>query len=86
MASDRATETRSFAVGTTDTVENFVTGCKGCHLVADADCYVAFDENADSGSFLIKANIHYDLDNVPFTQIHAIRTGGAATLYILAIR
>lgn len=86
MADYHATETRMVAVDTIDTKEDFVTGCKGCHLVATADCYVAFDENADAGSFLIKANIHYDLDDVPFTQIHAIRTGGASNLHILALR
>lgn len=86
MASDKQNETRLLAVGTIDTVENFVTGCKGCYLVADADCFVAFDENADTGSLLIKANIVYPLEKIYFTQIHAIRTGGATNLYILAFR
>lgn len=86
MDSDKKTETRSVTVDTVDSQVQFTRGCSGCHLVATSDCYVAFDENADSGSFLIKANIHYDLSDVPFTQIHTIRTGGAATLHILAIR
>lgn len=85
MASDRASETRSMSVGTADTVENFVTGCKGCILVATADCYVAFDENADAGSFLMVANTPVEFSS-PFTQIHAIRTGGASTLHIFAYR
>ena len=86
MASDRQNETRKLTVETSDSVENFVTGCSGCYLVATADCYVAFDETADTGSLLIKANIVYPLENIKFTQIHALQTGGASSLHILAFR
>ena len=86
MERDKEKETRLLAVGATDTKEDFVTGCRGCYLVSDADCFVAFDENADTGSFLVKANAFYAFEDLQFTQIHAIRTGGATNLYILAKR
>lgn len=86
MATWQSTETRKIAVGTVDTVENFTQKCTGCYLVATADCYVAFDENADTGSLLVKANQLYPLEEIEFTQIHAIRTGGAGDLHVLAKR
>ena len=82
----QATETRRLAVSGSDQVENFESLCTGVYLIADADCFVAFDENADLGSFLIKANIVYPLERVNFTQIHAITSGGTGNLYILATR
>ena len=86
MADYQASETRTIAVGTSDTAEDFGARCSGCYLVSTADCYVAFDETADAGSLLIKSGIVYPLEKVSFQKVHAIRTGGAANLHILAVR
>ena len=85
MAKFQSSETRLIAVTGTDKKEHFGSLCKHVVLVADANCFVAFDENADTGSLLIVANQPYDFP-VQFTEIHAITSGGTANLYIMALR
>lgn len=83
-----ASQTATIAVTTTDKKQNFGGLCTGVVLSADADCFVAFDENADTGSLLIKGAtaaqaVHFP---VKFTEVHAITASGTANLYILALR
>lgn len=85
MASDRASETRKIAATTTAKEENFVTGCKGAVISADADCFIAFDENADSGSFFIQADTNTGFIPVPFTRFSVV-AASTANVYILAVR
>jgi len=84
MANYQASETRKIAVTTVDKKEHFGTLCTGVALIADGDCFVAFDENADIGSYLLKANTPVNFP-VQFTELHAI-SSGSANLYILATR
>ena len=86
MASDLQRETRKMALTTTMKVEDFVTGCSGLYLVADGDCVVDFDQPSDVGSFLVKANILYELEKIQFTKLYAITLSSTANLYILAFR
>ena len=77
MASDRASETRKIAATTTNQEENFVTGCKGAIVSADADCFIAFDENADAGSFFIQADTNTGYIPVQFTRFSVVATSTA---------
>ncbi|MEK9207073.1 MAG: hypothetical protein AAB922_01225 [Patescibacteria group bacterium] len=85
MASDRASETRKIAATTTVKQEDFVTGCKGACVSADADCFIAFDENADLGSFFIQADTNTGFIPVQFTKFSVV-AASTANVYILAIR
>lgn len=85
MASDRASETRKIAATTTAKEENFVTGCKGAIVSTDAACFIAFDENADTGSLLIPANSNTGFIPVPFTKFSVVAST-TANVYILAVR
>lgn len=85
MASDRASETRKIAATTTAKEENFVTGCKGAIVSADGACFIAFDENADSGSLLIPANANTGFIPVEFTKFSVVASS-TANVYILAVR
>lgn len=85
MASDKSVETRKMALTTTQTSEDFVTGVSGVGLIADADSFVDFDQPADTGSFLMKANTPVFLP-VPFTRIYARASTGTANLYIIGVR
>ena len=88
LATWQASETRLIAVTTTDKKESFGALCTGVVLSADADCFVAFDENADTGSLLIKGATAAQAVFFPvkFTEIHAITSAGTANLYVLALR
>ena len=85
MASDRASETRKIAATTTAKEENFITGCRGAVVSADADCFISFDEVADSGSFFIQADTNTGYIPVQFTRFSVIATS-TANVYILALR
>lgn len=85
MASDRAVETRKITATTTNKEENFVTGCKGVIVSADAACFIDFDENADSGSLLVSANTNTGYIPVQFTKFSVVATT-TANVYIMAFR
>ena len=88
MANWEASQAVTIAVTGTDKKQNFGGLCTGVVLSADADCFVAFDENADTGSLLVKGATAAQAVYIPvkFTEIHAITSGGTANLYILALR
>ena len=85
MSSDRASETRKIAATTTAKEEDFVTGCKGAIVSADADCFISFDEVADSGSFFIQADTNTGYIPVQFTRFSVVAVS-TANVYILALR
>ncbi len=85
MADFHAVDTRKIAATSTDKSENFITKCKRVVLSSDGDCFVDFDENADTGSFFIKGNQSPIAFDVEFTQVHVVAST-TANLYILAIR
>ena len=85
MAVDRASETRKIAATTTAKEENFITGCKGAIVSADADCFISFDEVADTGSFFIQADTNTGYIPVQFTKFSVV-AATTANVYILAIR
>lgn len=85
MASDRSSETRKIEATTTAKEENFVTGCKGAIVSADADCFISFDEVADSGSFFIQADTNTGFIPVTFTKFSVV-AASTANVYILAVR
>lgn len=86
MASDKAAETRKMALTTAGQVEDFVTGCIGIVVVADADCVIDFDKPADAGSLLIKANQAPAYFPVQFTRLYAKTLSSTANLYVVALR
>lgn len=86
MAQSRAAETRKIAVTTTNKEENFVTGCNGIVVVADADCVIDFDQPCDPGSLLIKANQAPAYFPVQFTRLNAMTLSSTANLYIVGLR
>ena len=88
MANWEPVQTVMIAVTTTDKKENFGGLCTGVVLSADADCFVDFDTNADTGSLLIKGATAAQAIYFPakFTEIHAITASGTANLYIAALR
>lgn len=85
MAVALASETRKIAATTTAIEENFVTGCKGAIVSADADCFISFDEVADSGSFFIQTDTNTGFIPVSFTKFSVV-AASTANVYILAIR
>jgi hypothetical protein len=85
MASDRASDTRKIAATTTAKEENFVTGCTGAIISADGDCFISFDEVADSGSLLLKANTNTGFIPIQFTKFSVVAST-TANVYILAVR
>lgn len=85
MASDRASETRKIAATTTNKEENFGSSCKGCIVSTDGDCFIAFNENADTGSLLVKANTNTGYIPVEFQRFSVVAST-TANVYILAIR
>ena len=52
----KTSETRKIAATSTAKTEDFVRSCRGAVVSADADCFIAFDEVADSGSLFIQAD------------------------------
>lgn len=85
MASFQSSETRKIAATTTNKSENFITGCTGAVVSADGDCFIAFDENADTGSLFIKANTITPFIPVQFTRFNVVAST-TANVYILALR
>lgn len=85
MASDRASETRKIAATTTNKEENFITSCKGAIVSSDADCYISFDENSDTGSFFLKANTNTGYIPIQFSKFTVVAVT-TANVYILAVR
>lgn len=85
MASDKAVETRKIAATTTMKEENFVTGCRGVIVSADAACFIDFDENADNGSLLVSANTNTGYIPVQFTKFTVVASS-TANVYVMAFR
>ena len=83
--SRKASETRKVAATTTEKVENFERSCKGAVISADGDCFIAFDENADSGSLFIQADTNTGYIPVSFTKFSVIAVS-TANVYIMGIR
>ena len=91
MANYQTTENAIIAVTTTAKAATFATGVRKIYLVADADCFVSFDENVAvaNSSLLIKANLQaleIDLVDGNIQKVWAITASGTANLYILAVR
>ena len=86
MAStDRATDTRKIAATTTAKEENFGSLFSGAIVSTDADCFISFDEVADSGSFFLNADDNTGYLPVQFTKFSVV-AGSTANVYIMAIR
>lgn len=85
MADFRAVDTRKVAATTTAKEENFVTGCKGFIVSADAACFIDFDEVADSGSLYVPANTSTNYVPTQFTRFSVVAQT-TANVYIMAFR
>lgn len=83
---DLQAETRKIAMTTTPQEENFVRGSRFVYLISDADCYVDFDQTADTGSLLCKANVPTNPLPVTCTKISARTVSSTGNLYILFMR
>jgi len=79
-------DSRKMAVTDATSEEHFGKLCRGVVLSADADCFVDFDKNADTGSLLIQRGVQAVYFPIKFTKISAITATGTANLYVLAIR
>lgn len=85
MDKNLAIETRKVAATTTNKTEDFVRGCIGFIVSADADCFIDFDENADTGSFLVKAGTNTGFVPCQFTKFNVVAST-TANVYIMAFR
>lgn len=54
-------------------------------MSADADCFISFDEVADSGSFFINADTNTGYLPVQFTKFSVV-AASTANVYIMAFR
>ena len=86
MAStDRSSDTRKIAATTTAKEENFGSLFTGAIVSTDGDCFISFDEVADSGSLFINADDNTGFIPVQFTKFSVVATS-TANVYIMAIR
>ena len=65
---------------------DFEAKCKSVVLHATEDCHIAFDEVANTGSFMLKADVMIRISKVEFTKVSALGNSTTGDLYILAIR
>jgi len=83
---NEATEQEQISTSTTIAKEaDFEWKCKGAILHCTEDVYIAFDRGAQTGDFLLKADVMFDFP-VEFTRISALAASSGGTLYILARR
>ena len=87
MSGDQAAEQESIAFNNaTATEANFETLCKGAIIRTTADVHIAFDEAANTSSFLLCATDEPMCFPLNFTRISAVGDSGSGTLYIIAKR
>lgn len=89
MANWQGVETQKLVANGTAKSATFEGGIQGCYVVSDADCFIDFDNVAQSSSLLIKANqapaqILFPKSNV--TKVWAITGGATANVYLMGIR
>lgn len=86
-ATGKATESETISFSNLLPKEaDFEAKCKRVVLHATEDVHVAFDEVANTGSFLVKADVMTSPIDLEFTRISALGNSTTGTLYILAIR
>lgn len=86
MAStDKAVDTRKIAATTTAKEENFGSLFTGAIVASDGNCFIDFDEVADSGSLFVPANTNTSYIPVQFTKFSVV-AATTANVYIMALR
>ena len=84
---DKAIEQERIAFNNTNPLEaDFEALCTGIVLRSTAAVHVAFDEPANTGSFLLPADVAIDIQPFKFTRVSALGNAGSGTLYILGRR
>lgn len=82
-----ASESEVIAFNNTNPLEaDFESKCERVVFHSTEDVHVAFDSVANTGSFLVKADVMTSPIDVEFTRISALGNSTTGDLYILAIR
>ena len=87
MAVDKAVETRSLAVTTTNQQVDWGSPqLKRLYVYADAaNVRIDFDQPTDAGSFVLPATTLFEL-NLEVNKLHASTSSGTANLYMIGVR
>ena len=85
---NRAMEQENIAFSNTVLVPSadFQVKCKGVILHSTEDVHIEFDTSANSGSWLLKADVMFKIDPCEFTKISALGDSTTSVLYIIGLR
>jgi len=88
MPVSKAIESETIAFNNTNPLEaDFEAKCKAVVLRSTAAVYVAFDQVANTTSFLLPSDTVVEIhEPCEFTRVSALGSAGSGTLYILARR